>query len=362
MLKKLRSLFKRQQTTPLTIKEGSGWRPVGGYYKSTLPAVSKALKIYTDLITNVELSPSDHYFSKLLNMPNSFDSKRSFFERLVSNYFLFGCFYGYLKYDNQSGQIQKVIPVLPRDIFCYPLSGDFSDGIGIESGGYYYQDSKGRIHQSDSILALKDMTFCQSDLLNPIPRISAFAYSFQTGMSLEQIKSELSYGGLRGSLLLSGLPEESNENFSAVRKVISDFFKSGNATSGCLSLPSGYELKNMNLPSVERALQIISTLNDTSIARIFNMPIELLSSTDNSMQASANNLKEQHRFFLRTAGASFLKIVSECFTKTVADGTEFSFKLGRLKGSDLREISQFIKQLVDSKVLSAEQARDMLDL
>lgn len=345
--------------------ERSEWIPFSNNFPPTkatrLATVGRCLRLYSDFLLQTELVTADgrpHYLLDLLEQPNSFDSKKTFYEKLVFELLMNGNFHCYIDSDN-IGRVKGLLPYRSGQLYAYPNAGEFSDPISLEKKGWFYRDYKGRIFMPDEVFHLKDMMFNSTDNINGYSRSYIYELSFQAGYSIEQVQCSLSQSGLRPPLLLTGLPESDKEALKEVRDTVKNFFKSGQsaAAGGVLTLPQGYEVKPLMLQSPERALEFLSSTSDLNISRIFNVPIELIARSDAQGQSGGNHLKEANRFFIKTTMKSFLKNVSNAFEMLVMDGTKFKFQVDKLRASDLREESQYWSQMVQAGIYSKEEAR-----
>ena len=364
----LKAILNKLKIRSAVLGERSEWIPFSNNFppsRSTrLATVGRCLRLYSDFLLQTKLvtkNGKSHYLIDLLKKPNSFDSKKTFYEKLVFELLMNGNFHCHIKSNNR-GRITSLLPYRSGMVYAYPTAGEYSDPISLEKSGFYYRDFKGRVMMPDEIFHLKDMMFNASDQLNGYSRTYIYELNFLSGYSIQQVQCSLSASGLRPPLLLTGLPETNKEGLQDVRSTVKKFFQSGQsaAAGGVLTLPTGYEVKPMMLQSPERALEFLASKSDLDIARIFSVPIELLARSDGQQQAGSNHLKEANRFFIRTAMKSFLKNISDAFETLAMDGTEFEFKIDRMYASDLREQSQYLSQLVQSGVLSKEKASEMI--
>ena len=363
MLSLLKNIFKKRSSV---LGERSEWIPFSNNFppsKSTrLATVGRCLRLYSDFLIQTPLvtkTGKSHYLVDLLKSPNSFDTKKSFYDKLVYELLLNGNFHCSIK-SNSQGRVTALLPYRSGMMYAYPNAGEFGDPVSLEKNGWYYRDYKGRVFVPDEIFHLKDVMFNSVDQINGYSRSYIYELSFLAGYSIQQVQCSLSQSGLRPPLLLSGLPESDDNAVKQVRETVQKFFQSGKsaAAGGVLTLPAGYDVKPMMLQSPERALEFLSSKSDLDIARIFCVPIELLARSDGQSQSGANHLKEANRFFIRTTLKSFLQTIAESFSSLVMDGTEFEFKIDKLRASDLREESQYLSTMVNAGIYSKEEARE----
>ena len=355
--------FKKRQVSALGAP--SEWIPFSNNFPPTqatrLATVGRCLRLYSDFLLQTPLEPSEHYLTKLLNKPNRWQSKKNFYESLVFELLLNGNFHAKVNFD-ATGKVTALLPFRVGQIYCHPSDGEYSDPVALQRGGHYYKDFKGRVFMPDEILHLRDSMFNTSDQLNGLSRIYLYEILFQSGYSVQAVQQSLSASGLRPSWLLSGLPEDSPENTKEVRDTIKKFFQSGqSAQAGAvLSLPEGFELKQLMLNNPENALEFLASKSDLDIARIFSVPIELIGRADAEGEGGAQHIKESHRFFIKNSLTSFFKNISDALETLAMDGTQFKYEVDRFRASDLREQSQYLSQLVTSEVLSPQEAKSMI--
>ena len=355
--------WKKRQATALGPL--SEWIPFSNNFPPTkatrLATVGRCLRLYSDFLVQTPLEPESHYLTKLLNKPNRWQSKKNFYESLVFELLLNGNFHAKIEYDS-TGKVTAILPFRVGQIYCHPTNGEYSDPVSLQRGGYYYKDFKGRVFMPDEILHLRDSMFNTSDQLNGLSRVYLYELLFQSGYSIQAVQQSLSASGLRPSWLLSGLPEEDPKATKEVRDTIKQFFQSGQSSTpgAVLSLPEGFELKQLMLNNPENALEFLASKSDLDIARIFSVPIELIGRADAEGEGGAQHIKESHRFFIKNSLTSFFKNISDSLENLAMDGTTFEFTVDRFRASDLREQGQYISQLVGAEVLSASEAKAMI--
>ena len=108
----------------------------------------------------------------------------------------------------------------------------------------------------------------------------------------------------------------------------------------------------------ERILEFLSKRSDLDVCKIMGVPYQLIS--DGESSSGTNTLKEALRYFIKFSIQPMLQSIAQSLSALAMDGTQFYYKPDRFRASDLREQGQYIKSLVGSKVLSPEQARELL--
>ena len=352
--------FRKRQTITPSIASPliSGAFP--SYRASKLPIVKKCLQIYIDFLTECELEPADHYLTKLLAKPNSFQTKENFFELLCNALFLEGNFFCRVMFDS-SGRITKLLPYQFGGCRAYPTENDFSDALQIENTGYFYRDYRGRQLAPEQVWQIKNQSESQ-DLLNAPSMVVENRSSFDTALAIQQVELSLSQSHLKPPFLLGSLEGESADNYEKVRETIAKYFSSGGgAESGSvLSLPSGFELKKLMEDRPDSLLKYLSTKSDLEISKLFSVPIQMLSRPDGEVSEQSGTIREINRWFIKTTLESFLKKISNSLSLLAMDGTKFQFNVDRFIASDLREKSVFISNLVKQGVLDKAEAKKFI--
>ena len=295
--------LNKKQNVPIT--DQPGWLPFnsGGNFTSvaTLPTVNRCLRIYCDLLNNTKIKSSEN-FLRVLKMPNNIDSKQTFFEKLVFNYFIYGNFYAKIESDNR-GQIKGLFPYLYYQIRPYPVKGNYSDSMSLQKYGYYLKYSEGNRFLPYEIMHLRDTLFTSYDFLNAPSRLALFSLVFGAGRDVLSVQSSLSKSGLKSASLLSYPDGNDNESMNEVKKIVSEFFSGPQSqrAGNILSLPEGFKLDNLNIENPTKALEFLSSVSDLQVCRLMNVPIELVSRADAQVQNSAQTLRESFRIFLKTS-------------------------------------------------------------
>ena len=358
--------FKLEKRQAPVLGERSEWIPFSNNFPPSsatrLATVGRCLRLYSDFLSQTPLKSSKpHYLVDVLNKPCKFLSKKSFYDSLVYELLLNGNFFCKVDYD-KTGKVTALLPYRAGAMYCYPVKGEYSDPISLNKYGRYWRDFKGRTFVDSEIYHLKDSMFSTSDQCNGISRIYLYELLFSAGYSVQTVQQSLAASGLRPSWMLNQMPEESDESLAKARQAISQFFSKGESSKpgSVLSLPHGYSLSQMTLQNPEKALEFLASKSDLDIARIFGVPIELLSRSDGETKSGTNTMKEAHRFFIKSSITPFLKVVSDSLERLAMDGTTFDYEIDRFRASDLREQSQFISQLVTSEVLTKQEAKALL--
>lgn len=356
--------LKKRQVSALG--SPSEWIPFSNNFPPTqstrLATVGRCLRLYSDFLCQTPLEPKEHYLSKLLKTPNKWQSKKNFFESLVFELLLNGNFHARVNYDS-AGKVTALLPYRAGMIYAHATRGEYGDPVSLQAGGYYYRDYKGRILMPDDVFHLKDTQFSTTDQINGLSRVYLYELSFQAGYSIQTVQNAISGAGLKPPHLLTYPEATDKTSLKNVKTEVAKFFSGGQSAQAgnILSLPMGYELKDLMLKSPEKAMEFLASKSDLDVCRIFSVPIELLNRSDAKAGGSgSNHLKEAHRFFIRTTLKSFLQNIADAFSDLAMDNTHFYFKTDSLRASDLREQAQFIKQLIDSGVIKPEKALDWL--
>ena len=346
----------------------------GKLLSGNLPAIRRALALYRDLllICPLEISEKgkvieDHYMHKVLRRPAKYMSRAGFFTRLVSDYFLEGQFFAFIKSHGATGKIEGLLPFMPGTIYCYergdrqPETGD-SDPLNLDrENAFYYQSAYGnkdrpvtRRFEPEDILHIKN-EWQAAGLLNGISLFEGYTDAVQSSQdTLETLRSAARYGG-GGGLILKGLEEGGPEAAEQLREALKEFYE---AKEPFLSLPDSVELAPTNRDSMPQLLQTLGMLSSINLSRLLSVPLELINSESGGAIAFSA-LKEIYRFWLKSSGRAFLEIVSDSLD-TLMEGVAFKFKYKAVLASDQREQAMSINQLVQSGVLSAEEGKEWL--
>ena len=345
---------------------GRKWIPFSNNYPPTsatrLATVGRCLRLYSDFLLQTPLkAQNDHYLIKLLDSPNRWQDKKNFYETLVFELLINGNFMAKVDYDS-TGRVTALLPFRAGQCYCHPSKGEYSDPLSIQRSGFYYRDFKGRIWAESEIWHLKDSMFNNSDQLNGLSRIYLYELLFKAGYSVQAVQQALSASGLRPSWLLTALDGESADNFDKARDVVGKYFSSGRSATpgGVLTLPTGFDLKQLTLANPEKTLEFLATKSDLDVARIFGVPIELLSRSDGESLGSKGAQTESHRFFIKSSIQPWLKGIADSLSALAMDGTQFKFEIDKFKASNLNEQGQYLMNLVNAGIISKEDAKAMI--
>ena len=350
-------LRKRQAPTlEVSFPLGSGAPLYGDAEK--IPCVRRALSLYVSFLNSLCLEPKDHPFAKLIESGGfSAFHKIDFYGWLVREFFLNGQAIARLKFDRETGRVQEILPYRNNSARGYVQRGDYSDPESVAAGYFYRSNYNGRVFWPDEALVCKDY-LSSSDLVNSLPRAWFFKVAFDSGIAIQSSLQGLSQSSGRGAVLLSGLSARDSEQDKKTRERIRTLVQMGlKAENQVLTLPAGYEAKQFVNQNGYSIMQFLSERNDEEIARIFDVPLGLLTAGKMAIQP----LKELWRSWIKITLRAFCERVAMSFSKACGDGTEFHFKISKLLASDLRESSQFLSQLTQSGILSTDEAAAMIE-
>ena len=145
--------------------------------------------------------------------------------------------------------------------------------------------------------------------------------------------------------------------------MVGKYFSSGKSANpgGVLTLPTGFKIEQMTLKNPEKSLEFLATKSDLDIARIFGVPIELLSRSDGESSGSKGAQTESHRFFIKS---SIQPIFAVGQLTPWADwqwtGQSSALRLISSKASNLREQGEYLEKLVNSGIIDKAEAKKML--
>ena len=380
-----RNPFKKKENRniywyPLGVSLSGGTNTQGN--TGSLPQIRKGLQLYRDLLLCTPLVVKDKTdkiidspLLNLINKPNSFQTKAELLSLLVEDYFLNGNFIAYIKSNNE-GRILSIAPFLAGSIYCYADSqqagnrnANNSDPTFLDTpNSHYYlytfsvgkgEDGKEkkqtrRISPED-VLHLRSPWNNRGDFLNGQGIFTSYFESLS--MAEETIKAgqRISQNNLLPQSLLSGI-EANNEDESDELENSLNMFQSDKRMF--LTLPEGVEIKPMTFARPEVFFQILSSVSSLNIARIMNIPIDLISREDGGNQNMGIGLRESFRYWTKTSGFAFLKMVSDKFSELLPEGQRFSFLTRGTQASDLRELSMSLKQMTEDGILSPEKAQE----
>ena len=142
-----------------------------------------------------------------------------------------------------------------------------------------------------------------------------------------------------------------------LRDAVKDFFDSNQQY---LMLPEGSSINHLLPNDSSSMLRFLSSVSSLQISRLLGIPLTLLNREDSlSGSPTGQGWKEDFRFFIKTSGKGFLSVIEEKLNELASDVT-FHFRLKSIQASDIRELSQSIKALIDSGAISRKTATEWL--
>ena len=382
MIKTIKNFFKRERRA--AILNNPTWRPYQNNFTlsgvdseriTSLGTVSMALRVYTDACLRFPLQiidknkqPIDHPLNMVLNQPNDWQSKGQFFSHLVTNVFLNGNFHAKVVW-NSEGTITKLLPFVSGSMFGYPgfdgqPKNDFSDPIILEKAGYFYRDYRGRAWHPFEILHIKDLLY-SADLINGISRLTVARLAFESGINVQDSMNGIAEAGFINPIAVQrpkGADTAALKNFNTM---IENFFQMGQAKrKRLLSVPDGFELKELSAKTTEKDLSIVKKLSDLDIVKVFGLQT-VFTLEAGQVQSGA---KEAYRALTHITLNPWLIGLASQFTKQLltererASGLCFCFDTSALSSMDKRELSTYLSTLKKCGIITANEARQSLNL
>lgn len=366
MLGALFSRFKRRGAAPrLNVVWPFGGPLIGG--PTALPALRKIVNIYSNFLSILSLETTagkEHSFIKLLaEGPHPAYSRSDFMEALAWEVLVNGQLICHLEHDS-GGVITRIDPFRGGQCRAYPVKGSYDDPINIARHGFYYRASFGlkgssQVFWPDSALHIKD-SLQGYDALNAQSRLSNYKVTFDTALACLNVTKGLADSGGRGPVLLAGEEFTDAEKSKEVRELFSKTLAEGLSSSGnqIVTMPDGWKPHPLlDGQGGHNMMRWLTERADLLLAQLYSVPHEFVTAG----KTGAQSLKEVVRMFLRTQLKGFSEKVCEAFNKAVNDGTIFTFKASRLRASDMRESAQYFSQLVQSAIISPQEARELLE-
>ena len=384
MINTVKNLFVKKRQAPADIGNPT-WLPyrqndfslsgAGSRRFTSLGVVSMALRVYTDACLRFPLclydkkkQPVDHPILRVFDAPNDWQSKGQLFSHLVTNLFLSGNFHCLLKWDD-TGQITKILPFVSGSVWAYPgfkgqPKNDFSDPVILDKAGYFYRDYRGRVFQPYELLHLKDLVY-SSDLINGISRLTVARIAFESGVNIQESLSGLAEAGFINPITVQRPHSADATALKNFNTMLERFFQRGQAKrKRLLSVPEGFELKELSARSTEKDISVVKKLSDLDISKIFGLQT-VFAIESGQVQSGA---KEAYRALTHITLAPWLSGLASQFTKQLLTerekqaGLKFGFDTSALSSMDKRELSTYLSTLKKAGIMTANESREGIGL
>lgn len=354
-------------------------------YTGSIPVIKKCLLTYRDLLlcTPLVIKEGDkliteHDYLDLINKPNNFLTKAEFFTLLCEDYFLSGNFVSLIQSDN-TGKVTALLPFIPSSIWAYPASdlnntsnANNSDPVFLNTPGaiqYLYswdtgkKDRDGKPVKATKNFSAEDILHFRSqfnndgDFLNGKGLASSYYDAVSMGRETLKTGARIAENALISHTLLSGVQSDNPDTLKELEQTVSDFLKNKKMI---LTMPEGTEAKPLSASRPDLFFQVLSSVSALNIARIFGIPADLVSREDGANVNAGVGLKESFRFWVKTGGKAFLKIVSDKLSEILPKGLKYKFLTKQAQSSDLREFAMSLNQLVKDQIITKETAKEWL--
>jgi len=347
------------QTGGGTIREPSG-----------LSQIRRGLGLYRDLLLNSRLHAyqgekriEDNDICKLMEKPNRWMTKSEFYTQLVQDYWINGDFFCHIFEDR--GRVKALGPYPSETVHVYPRGKtiDPSDPVQIQQQGFYFQtsfkDSNGNAKKSqlpeDSIFHLKNLWGGRLDTLNGTGLWEAYSSVCEFAVDILETSQKYSETGLIPPSVIKGVGSMSPKQKEDLRNELQDFFST---KSQFLTLSKTEELTPLMIQNPAIMLMNLNSIASCHIARLLNLPVALVDREDSGSDTSGLGLKEAHRFWVKTGGRAFLRLVAEKLSELSENRLEFAWRSTQF--ADMRE-SQALVPLVQEKIIDRDKAKEFLE-
>ena len=373
---------------PFKKREKRGWIPWAAAttdnnprtQSGNLSQIRRALTLYRDLLLCSPLRAFkkdkriDDPLLSLMEKPCSWMSRAEFYTRLTEDYFLSGNFFCAIK--APKGRIEGLLPFPPGSIYCYAKSsgddgnpsGDNTDPFLLDKRGFYYQtqfqvredSNKKTISKisSDDVWHVKNLWQSGPDTLNGVSLWTAYSETLDFTSDILDTAQKFSETGLISPSIVKGISESPGTQRIDLQKELHDFFSQ---KKQFLTLDDKIELVSAIVQNPASMIMNLSSIASVHIARLMSVPVSLISREDASVDSSGLGLKEAHRFWVKTSGRAFLKIVAEKLSELADPGVRFEFSWRSTQAADMREISGTLPPLVEAGLLTKEKAKEWME-
>lgn len=233
----------------------------------------------------------DHYLSRLLREPNSYQSGFSFRECMTASVLLWGNAYA-IKEINGNGEVTALHPVNPQLV----------NVIRLASGRYAYEvnDERGGINRylDDEIFHLRDR--CEAGSIVGKSRVTLHRETLGLSLALQEHGATTFRNGVRLAGVFQWNKTPSTEKQIAVKEsfdAIKDGVKAGKTV---MSLPPDVEWKPMNMSLEDQQWIESMGFNVAEVCRIFRVPPILVQELEHATFTNVIELGQQFvRFSLQ---------------------------------------------------------------
>ena len=336
--------------------------PLPVFDASSIPSVRKAIGLYSSLLTNTPLVTADGGDApilKVLENPSRILSRCEWLGRAVENYFTFGNTLAFI--NKEDGEIKSLPLFNPQTIFQYSQTNDPSNPLELERPGstYYrsqYEDAQtGRKTETnflpEYVFHVKNPWGAPPDFLNGLPLSQVVQDTLAMSSDVMDTAAKFSRTGFLQAQMVSGVAEMEGPERAELRQEMDTFIQSKGTF---LTVDDQIKMHPLTQNNVGVLLQVVSSLSTGNWAKIFNIPVQLLSKEDQTNSSGAQEIKELHRFWIRTAGAHFLKIWAEAFSRLGGVPLKYDNRANLM--SDLREL-QTLPALIEAGILNKTEAQ-----
>lgn len=348
-------IYKKVIKSPLTfwkIKDKKAYKLYQDRERKDTP---QALALKAKAMEEVEIKA----LSDLLDKPNPQQSYSNFIGILVLSYLLTGNSYTWKQLSKATGR--------PIELWAFPE-------LFIESGGTYnpiksyyqfYQTESQKQYESSSIWHSKTPNPSFDIMGSQLYGISPLRAYLEQLRAIEEGNKQASKQLKSGGVLSVIFPRDKDDEWQSdqrkafidkARKNLNSMEDYSRISASSIALDS----KQIGLPSVELDLLNINSANEEAIYRAYHVPLQY----HNQKASTSNNQSTAVKQLVYDAVAPMCDVISEMLTNFVGvhfDNTVIILDYTQLDemSVNMKEIADYVVPLVQSGVLSRDDARTM---
>lgn len=322
------------------------------------------LKLYQEK-DNGTAKASDHYLYDLLKLrPNQYMSSSSFWKAVEFNRLYFGHSVVYIDTVKVGKNAGKIKALYPLDMSNVEIWID-DKGIISNDNAVWYIYRKNNMEykfKHEQVLHFMGLTADGITGMSVTEYLRTLIENAQAGQSY--VNNYFKNGLFaKGILTYTSLIKEEDE-----RRMKERFERMANGVKNAgsiLPVPIGFDFKNINNSMVDSQFLELNQLTMQQIAAAFGVKMHQINALD---RATHSNVAEQQReFYIDTLQPILVMYEQELswkllMTKERNQGYFFKFNIDSILRSSPKERAEYLKVMVDSGIMSRNEARQKEDL
>ena len=341
--------FRNAQSGAMVNKTTAmGFTPVFCAVKLLSESISQIpLEICERLPDGDILKRPDHALNRMLTSnPNDYQTKISFFSKVIVDLCLDGNSYVYIE-RNGSG--------IPQDLYC--MKAENVEVKFMEEQLFYTDKESNRTYSSEEVLHFKTMS---TDGYRGVSPLTQCKQAIGWGIAVETYGNTFFSNGAKLSGVLSTDRQMSELAIERLKKSFQEQYASLNDSNKTLILEEGLKFQQVSISNEQAQFLSSRDMAIQEVARVYNLPPHMLKDLSKS---SFNNIEQQSTEFVRYSVMPYLTMMEQEMNLKLFRGNErgrvfTNFDANGLLRGSANDRAGFYEKMVKIGAMTINEVRE----